>query len=85
MPPLSGPRFKLEEVKILLTLKASQTATCQDMQERTDLKVQEAKADIKRLENIYDALKKLSGTCPGGNMLLSECPILDYLYPKDKE
>lgn len=79
-----GLGFKLEEARILLTLKASQTATCQDMLERTDQKMQEAQANIKRLKNIHDALEKLSEACPGGDMPLSECPILDYLYPKEK-
>ena len=67
---------------ILLTLKASQTATCQDMLERTDQKLEEAKANLKRLNNIHSALEKLLEACPGGKMPLSECPILDYLYPQ---
>ena len=37
---------------------------------------------IKQLKNIHDALEKLSEACPGGDMPLSECPILDHLYPK---
>ena len=76
--------FRLEEVKTLLTLKASQTATCQDMLERTDQKLEEAKANLKRLNNIHNALEKLLEACPGGDMPLSECPILDYLYPLNK-
>ena len=74
--------FRLEEIKTLLTLKASQTATCQDMLERTDQKLEEAKANLKRLNNIHSALEKLLEACPGGKMPLSECPILDYLYPQ---
>ena len=74
--------FKLAEVKTLLSLKASETATCQDMLERTDEKLDEARQNIKQLNKIHDALEKLSEACPGGDMPLSECPILDYLYPK---
>tara|TARA_R110002124_G_scaffold266813_2_gene433819 strand:- start:8546 stop:8953 length:408 start_codon:yes stop_codon:yes gene_type:complete len=74
--------FKLAEIKTLLTLEASQTATCKDILERTDQKLAEAKESIKQLKNIHDALEKLSGACPGGDMPLNECPILDYLYPK---
>ena len=74
--------FKLAEVKTLLSLKASETATCQDMLERTDEKLDEARQNIKQLNKMHDALEKLSEACPGGDMPLSECPILDYLYPK---
>jgi len=63
--------------------KASQTATCKDMLERTDHKLAEAKENIKQLKNIHDALEKLSESCPGGDMPLSECPILDHLYPQN--
>ena len=77
--------FKLAEIKTLLTLKASQTATCKDMLERTDHKLAEAKENIKQLKNIHDALEKLSEACPGGDMPLSECPILDHLYPKKQK
>ena len=41
--------FKLAEIKTLLTLKASETATCQDMLERTDEKLDEARQNIKQL------------------------------------
>jgi len=74
--------FKLAEIKVLLNLKSSQTATCRDMLERTDQKLAEAKDNIRHLNKIHDALEKLSEACPGGDMPLSECPILDYLYPK---
>ena len=74
--------FKLAEIKTLLSLKASETATCQDMLDRTDQKLSEARENIKQLNKIHDALEKLSEACPGGDMPLSECPILDYLYPK---
>ncbi|WP_339864787.1 heavy metal-responsive transcriptional regulator [Paremcibacter congregatus] len=74
--------FKLGEVKTLLTLKASQTATCKDMLENTEKKLAEAKDTIRHLNKIHDALEELAKACPGGDMPLSECPILDYLYPK---
>lgn len=75
-----GLGFKLGEVKTLLTLRASQTATCEDMLDRTNHKLKEAKDNIKYLSNIHRALEKLARECPGGDMPLSECPILDYLY-----
>lgn len=77
--------FTLGEIKILLTLKASQTATCRDMLERTDNKLAEAKENIRHLNKIHSALEKLAEECPGGDMPLSKCPILDYLYPQEKK
>ena len=77
--------FTLAEIKTLLTLKASQTATCKDMLERTEAKLTEAKENIKHLSKMHDALEKLSEACPGGDMPLSECPILDYLYPNKRK
>jgi|TARA_R110002124_G_scaffold17867_6_gene74261 DNA-binding transcriptional MerR regulator len=78
-----GLGFKLVEIKTLLALRASQTATCKDMLERTNQKLEEAKDNIKHLKNIHRALEKLSQECPGGDMPLSECPILDYLHAED--
>ncbi len=74
--------FTLAEIKTLLTLKTSQSATCKDMLERTDSKIVEAKENMRHLNHMHDALKKLSNACPGGDMPLSECPILDHLYPE---
>ena len=76
--------FTLAEIKTLLTLKASQTAPCNDMLPRTEEKLEEAKENIKHLNRMHDALEKLADECPGGDMPLSKCPILDYLYPKNE-
>ncbi len=75
--------FTLAEIKTLLTLKASQTAKCQDMLERTENKMAEAKENMQHLNRMHAALENLSEACPGGDMPLSECPILDYLYPEN--
>jgi DNA-binding transcriptional MerR regulator len=76
--------FTLAEIKTLLRLKASQTATCKDMLERTEKKISEAKENMRHLNKIHDALEKLGGICPGGDMPLNACPILAYLYPEAK-
>lgn len=73
--------FTLAEIKTLLRLKASQTSTCKDMLERTEEKIFEAKENVRHLNKIHKALEKLAEACPGGNMPLSACPILDHLYP----
>jgi len=72
--------FTLTEIKTLLRLKSSQTATCRDMLERTEKKIAQAKENVRHLNRIHGALEKLADACPGGDMPLSACPILAYLH-----
>ncbi len=76
--------FTLAEIKRLLTLKSSKDATCATMLERTHQKIIEAKKQVKELERVEKALTHLSKICPGGDTPISQCPILDHLYPKHK-
>lgn len=76
--------FTLSDISALLELKATQSATCQEMLERTEAKIKETKDNVRHLKHIHDALEKLASACTGGDMPLSECPILDHLYPKNK-
>lgn len=73
--------FTLDEIRKLLALKSSKDATCAEMLERTHAKVKEAKRQVKELSNIESALTKLAKACPGGNLPISQCPILEHLYP----
>lgn len=75
--------FTLDEIKKLLALKSSKDATCAEMLERTHAKVAEAKEQVRALTHIEDALTRLSAICPGGDMPISKCPILDHLYPNE--
>ncbi len=77
--------FTLAETKTLLNIKASKTTTCRDMLGRTKDKIAQQRENLKQLNRIHDLLNNLAEICPGGDMPLTECPILDYLYPKDKE
>jgi len=71
--------FTLAEIGTLLTLKSSETATCRDMLERTETKITETKETLARLSAMQTALKKLAEACPGGDIPLDQCPILDHL------
>lgn len=76
--------FTLAEIKKLLALKSSKDATCATMLERTHTKILEAKKQVKELGRIEKALKHLSKICPGDDTPISQCPILEHLYPAHK-
>ncbi len=82
MPKKLG--FTLSEIQTLLDLRTSDTATCHDMLTRTKAKLIEARENIKQLSHIQKALTKLVDDCPGDDTPISECPIVDYLYPQDE-
>ena len=73
--------FTLDEIRKLLMLKSSKDATCAEMLERTHTKVEEAKRQVKELSRIESALTKLAKACPGGDIPIGKCPILNHLYP----
>lgn len=73
-------QFTLEEIKQLLALDASDSATCGDMLSRTEAKIAEAERRIQELKEIKAVLGKLAKSCPGGNAPTSQCPILDHMH-----
>ncbi len=73
--------FTLDEIRKLLALKSSKDATCAEMLERTHAKVEEAKRQVKELSRVESALTKLAKACPGGDIPIGKCPILNHLYP----
>jgi MerR family mercuric resistance operon transcriptional regulator len=73
--------FTLDEIGKLLMLKSSKDATCAEMLERTHAKVEDAKRQVKELSRIESALTKLAKACPGGDIPIGKCPILNHLYP----
>lgn len=76
--------FTLDEIKKLLALKSSSDATCAEMLKRTHAKITEAKGQVKELSHIEAALTRLSKICPGNDTPISQCPILEHLYPTYK-
>lgn len=73
--------FKLGEIKKLLYFDHSDKATANDVLEITKVKVLEIKQRNKELKKILKILEELVTVCPGEGPT-SECPILDYIYPK---
>ena len=73
--------FTLDEIKKMLALKSSKNATCAEMLERARTKIEEARKQIKELLRIEAALSKLANICPGNDMPIDQCPILEHLYP----
>ncbi len=73
--------FKLEEIKVLLYFDHSDKATANDVLNLTKNKVLEIRQRDKELKSILKILEQLVDLCPGEGPT-SECPILDYIYPK---
>lgn len=76
--------FKLSEIGSLLGLQASNKATAQDMLDLTEEKIAEAQKDIEDLMNMKQTLEVLAEECPGGDMPLSDCPIINHLHAHHK-
>lgn len=79
-----GLGFSLEEIKKLLDLRASDTATAGDVLRATKSKISEFQEKISDLEKIQNILKELAEQCPEDAHIM-DCPILDYLYPDHRE
>lgn len=73
--------FTLDQIRQLLTVKASDSATATAVLEITLTKISEAESRIEKLSNIRDILRELAGQCPGA-VPISECPILAFLATK---
>jgi DNA-binding transcriptional MerR regulator len=71
--------FTLEEIRSLLRLKTSDTATCSEMVTKTEEKIAEAERKIIELKEIKKVLTHLVKKCPGGDAPIEACPILEHL------
>lgn len=76
--------FKLSEIGSLLELQASNKGTAQDMLDLTEEKIMDAQKDIEDLINMKQALEGLAKECPGGDIPLSDCPIITHLHTNHK-
>ncbi len=72
--------FKLSEIQSLLELHASDGGTAQDMLDLTETKIIEAQKDIEDLMAMKKSLEDLAAACPGGDLPLSDCPIVTFLH-----
>lgn len=76
--------FKLSEIQSLLELHASDSGTAQDMLDLTETKITEAQKDIEDLMAMKKTLEDLAAECPGGDLPLSDCPIVTFLHSNHK-
>lgn len=74
--------FTLVEIGELLAFGTSEDADAGDVLAVTEKKIAEHHAKITELESLRTTLTALADECPGEGPL-SECPIIDYLYPDD--
>jgi MerR family transcriptional regulator, copper efflux regulator len=78
--------FSLEEIKKLLALNATNTASCDAMLKITNAKILETRTKLQDLSRIRSILSRLAKDCPGGSKPISECPILEFLRsPKHRK
>lgn len=70
--------FSLREVRELISLRVSATATTATLRTRAEEKIADIEAKIKTLESMKESLCKLTQSCRGCGPV-SECPILDSL------
>lgn len=68
--------FSLEEIRELLALRVQPGATCSDVRQRAEQKMQEIDDKIHSLQRIRTALKRLTAACLS-EAAVDECTILD--------
>lgn len=71
--------FTLPEIQELLSLRVSPGASCAEVQERIQAKIDGIEEKISSLDRMRRALRGMAGTCLSGALPTSECPILDAL------
>lgn len=69
--------FTLKEIKGLLEINTRPRATCADIQDKTEAKLEEIEAKILDLKRMKKSLEKLLKACGDGKKAASECKILD--------
>lgn len=71
--------FTLAEIKGLLDLRVDDEATCRDVKETAEEKIEEVEEKLRDLKRIRQALRRLADACTGEQGPTSDCPILDTL------
>ncbi len=75
--------FSLAEIKELLELRISEEASCADVRNQAQAKIEYLDGKISSLRAMRRALSKLVAECSGQGPV-SECPILDALDTEKK-
>ncbi|GAC1445925.1 MAG: Cu(I)-responsive transcriptional regulator [Pyrinomonadaceae bacterium] len=70
--------FSLKEIKELLALRSTSSATSADVRHRAEAKISDIEGKIKMLRAMKKALTHLTATCCGDSSI-SACPILESL------
>jgi MerR family mercuric resistance operon transcriptional regulator len=70
--------FSLKEISELLSLRTESGSTCGDVKRRVDAKIADVEEKMVSLQEIKEALVKLSVRCTGQGPI-GECPILETL------
>jgi MerR family mercuric resistance operon transcriptional regulator len=68
--------FLLKEIKDLLALKVDSETTCDDVRERTEIKIAEIDKKIRHLQQMKQTLENLTIACSGIGPT-GDCPILE--------
>lgn len=76
--------FSLEEIREMLELRASPTASAAEVRQLVQAKLAQVEHKLADLARIRDALAAVSCTCSGEGPI-SECPILDALQSSGGE
>lgn len=75
--------FSLQEIRELLSLRATPEAQCVDVRTRAEAKLAEVEEKIRSLMAIRQALTRLITECSARRRSLTDCPILDALDAED--
>ena len=71
--------FSLREIKVLLALRASRGARCEDVRRQALRKIEEIEDKIRSLQAMKTVLGKLADECASTQGPVSDCPILESL------
>lgn len=70
--------FSLKEIKELMALRIAPGATCAQVKERAEVKLEDIEKKIRSLQRMKRVLQQLMSAC-GAKGPASECPVLDAL------
>ncbi len=76
--------FTLKEIHDLLFLRDSEIATCEDVCEMAERKIEEIQRKIAMLTEMRDHLAALTNLCPGGERSIECCNIIKGLEGQAK-
>ncbi len=69
--------FTLREILELLNLRLKSQSKCQDVLDKTNIKIEEINEKIKDLKRMKKSLADLANCCEDKSIPLSDCPILE--------